>query len=209
MNAFRKGQAPAQNEHTLLMWKGFNVSYHEKNGHNMVNITQMAKPFDKRTRDWLITQQFNELLNALSKGRNLALTDLQLVKHGGTNRGTWLHEDLALIFAQWLSPDFYLACNHALKSAITGKFEIYKPFRGVVPLVIKGVAYYNYLEVLKTLGFSTTSGSVAARKRRFPNQFNKFFGQNFITIEFAKYLEGQKGLYQLKLDLQTPKSLAI
>lgn len=83
----------------------------------MVNATQMAKPFDnaKRPQFWLNNQQTNEFLRALSKARNLALADLVIVTKGGNNPGTWFHEDVALEFARWLSPQFAIWCNDRIK----------------------------------------------------------------------------------------------
>lgn len=83
----------------------------------MVNATQMAKPFDnaKRPQFWLNNQQTNEFLRALSKARNLALADLVRVTKGGNNPGTWFHEDVALEFARWLSPQFAIWCNDRIK----------------------------------------------------------------------------------------------
>lgn len=83
----------------------------------MVNATQMAKPFDnaKRPQFWLNNQQTNEFLRALSKARNLALADLVRVTKGSNNPGTWFHEDVALEFARWLSPQFAIWCNDRIK----------------------------------------------------------------------------------------------
>lgn len=81
----------------------------------MVNATEMAKPFGKRCNDFLSTKQTNELISSLSAKTGIPATDLVTVNQGGNNQGTWLHEDLALIFAQWLSPDFYLWCNDRIK----------------------------------------------------------------------------------------------
>lgn len=81
----------------------------------MVNATEMAKPFGKRCNDFLSTKQTNELINSLSAKTGISATGLVTVNQGGNNQGTWLHEDLALIFAQWLSPDFYLWCNDRIK----------------------------------------------------------------------------------------------
>ena len=83
----------------------------------MVNATQMAKPFDnaKRPQFWLNNKQTNEFLRALSKARNLALADLVRVTKGGNNPGTWFHEDVALEFARWLSPQFAIWCNDRIK----------------------------------------------------------------------------------------------
>lgn len=83
----------------------------------MVNATQMAKPFgdSKRAKNWLMLNSTNEFLEILSKGRNLPLTDLVQVTKGGTNPGTWFHEDVALEFARWLSPQFAIWCNDRIK----------------------------------------------------------------------------------------------
>lgn len=81
----------------------------------MVNATEMAKPFNKATKDWLKTAQTKEYLDILSKGRKIPLADLVQVTKGGTNPGTWFHEDVALEFARWLSPHFAIWCNDRIK----------------------------------------------------------------------------------------------
>lgn len=83
----------------------------------VVNATQMAKPFgdSKRAKNWLTLNSTKEFLDVLSKGRNLPLTDLVQVTKGGTNPGTWFHEDVALEFARWLSPQFAIWCNDRIK----------------------------------------------------------------------------------------------
>ena len=81
----------------------------------MINATKIAQKFGKRAQHFLNTYQTKELIQVLSLSRNLGLEDLVVVTKGGRNPGTWLHEDLALIFAQWLSPEFYLWCNDRIK----------------------------------------------------------------------------------------------
>lgn len=81
----------------------------------MVNATEMAKPFGKLVKDWLKNNQTKEFINTLSTVRNILLTDLVKVKQGGTAQGTWLHEDVALEFARWLSPSFAIWCNDRIK----------------------------------------------------------------------------------------------
>ncbi len=86
-------------------------------GATMVNATQMAKPFgdSKRAKNWLLLNQTKEFIDIFSKGRNLPLVDLVQVTKGGSNPGTWLHEDVALEFARWLSPQFAIWCNDRIK----------------------------------------------------------------------------------------------
>lgn len=81
----------------------------------MINATQMAKPFGKRCNDFLSLKSTTELINSLSIKTGIPATALVAVNQGGNIQGTWMHEDLALIFAQWLSPQFYLWCNDRIK----------------------------------------------------------------------------------------------
>lgn len=98
-------------------YKGSKISF--ANGKNvMVNATEMAKSFDKRPVDWLQNQSTIAFLNELSKVRKSTLTDLVQVTKGGNNPGTWMHEDVALEFARWLSPAFAIWCNDRIKELL-------------------------------------------------------------------------------------------
>lgn len=85
----------------------------------MVNATQMAKKFGKKVNDWLKTQQTKDFLDALTVARKIATADFQpiTIVQGGTpaNQGTWMHEDVAMEFARWLSPKFAIWCNDRIK----------------------------------------------------------------------------------------------
>ena len=110
------------NELLKYAYQGSEVTF--SNGDNvMVNATQMAKPFGhgKEPSYWLSTQQAKNMIEAIAVSRNLETADLVIVKQGGNNfeeQGTWFHEDVALVFAQWLSPEFYLWCNDRIKELI-------------------------------------------------------------------------------------------
>ena len=86
----------------------------------MVNATQMAKPFGKRPVDWLKTAQSQEFLKAMSEVKKITSEDLLKIKKGGDNhaQGTWMHEDVALEFARWLSPEFAIWCNDRIKELL-------------------------------------------------------------------------------------------
>ena len=103
----------------IFNYNGANITFRNESGLLMANATEMAKPFGKTTKDWLRTSQAQELINSLSIKRRISLTDLVIVNQGGTNQGTWMHEDVALLFSQWLSPDFYLWCNDRIKELLT------------------------------------------------------------------------------------------
>ena len=105
------------NENQTFQYNGSPITF-QKGDSVMVNATEMAKPFGKRCNDFLSTKQTNELINSLSIKTGISATGLVIVNQGGNNQGTWMHEDLALIFAQWLSPDFYLWCNDRIKELL-------------------------------------------------------------------------------------------
>lgn len=111
----------------------------------MVNATEMARAFGKRVKDWLRLAATREFLKALAdyrgegKGRISPLaenqqvtegdgetlqanrTDYVKVVHGGKNgiHGTWMHEDVAMEFARWLSPKFAIWTNDRIKELVT------------------------------------------------------------------------------------------
>lgn len=84
----------------------------------MVNATEMAKPFGKVPKDWLRTTPSKEFINQLASVRHICPSQLVVVNKGNSTtfkQGTWLHEDVALEFARWLSPSFAIWCNDRIK----------------------------------------------------------------------------------------------
>lgn len=92
----------------------------------MINATEMAKPFGKLAKDWLSNQSTKKFLSTLSAVRTIPLTGLVEIKQGGNGeQGTWMHEDVALEFARWLSPEFAIWCNDRIKELLlNGKVEL-------------------------------------------------------------------------------------
>lgn len=95
----------------------------EQNDGIMINATEMAKPFGKQPKDWLRTEQAQSIITAVSVRQKCLTADLVKVIQGGTpeKQGTWFQEDVALVFAQWLSPVFYLWCNDRIKEILSQK----------------------------------------------------------------------------------------
>jgi hypothetical protein len=107
-------------------YEGNPVSFMTEGG-IMVNATEMAKPFGntKSPKLWLRNDQAKEFIDELTKVRICTLDNLVQVNHGGTNPGTWMHEDVAMEFARWLSPRFGIWCNDRIKELLTkGQVEL-------------------------------------------------------------------------------------
>lgn len=105
------------NDSKTFIYEGSPVTFQIGDA-TMVNATEMAKPFGKRPVDWLNNQYTKGFLIDLAEVRNLTSADLVRVIKGGNDKnaqGTWMHEDVALEFARWLSPQFAIWCNDRIK----------------------------------------------------------------------------------------------
>lgn len=95
------------------------IIHFSKGDNVMVNATEMAKPFGKLVGDWLRLKTTTEFANALSDDMQIPISALiQVVKGGSNEQGTWMHEDVALEFARWLSPAFAIWCNKRIKELL-------------------------------------------------------------------------------------------
>ena len=125
----------------IFSYNDQSVSFKEVNGSVFVNATTMAKSFGKQPSDWLRLKSTSDFMDAVytSKGYNPVqgiprmadsepFTDVVNLVHivqGGNNlqnTGTWMHEDVALEFARWLSPAFAIWCNDRIKELLRHGF---------------------------------------------------------------------------------------
>lgn len=107
------------NEIQIFQYNGNPITFN-RGGSVIVNATEMAKPFGKFTKDWLVNSRTKEFINTLSAVRGIPLSVLvQTVKGGNGEQGTWMHEDVAMEFARWLSPHFAIWCNDRIKELLT------------------------------------------------------------------------------------------
>lgn len=132
----------------VYSYKGSEISF--MSGENvMVNATEMAKPFGKTTKDWLRTNASIEFINSLSAVRQICPSQLVVVRKGNSNefeQGTWMHEDVALEFARWLSPAFAIWCNDRIK-------ELLKHGITATPQTIERLFIHLYLLFQSTQSF--------------------------------------------------------
>lgn len=96
------------------------------------NATEMAKPFGKRPINWLESERTQEYITEILKVRNsdhlkVGLSHLKdsdlIVTKKGKYGGTWLHNDLALEFARWLSISFSVQLDQWVKARIKQESE--------------------------------------------------------------------------------------
>ena len=114
---------------SVFQYSNAPISFRKETGSLFVNETEMAKGFGKTTKDWLRTKQSEEFISSLSTVRQISPTGLVQIIQGGNPelQGTWMHEDVALEFARWLSPAFAIWCNDRIKELLQIGFTATQP----------------------------------------------------------------------------------
>jgi len=109
-----------------FLYQGYKITFNFGNGNIMANATEMAKPFGKLPSGFLRNSSTQSYVNALKKHyANLHSDQILRIEIGGDNPGTWMHEELALKFAAWLSPEFEVWIYQRIKELLKkGKTEI-------------------------------------------------------------------------------------
>jgi len=107
------------------------VIFSNKDSETMVNVTKIAKHFGKQPKHWLENEQTKQLIKAIFNGRNSDLLenlneipDNVVTTVKGRLGGTYIHKDLFLAFAQWLSVDFYLWANKVILKVMNDGYFI-------------------------------------------------------------------------------------
>ncbi|MBE7671644.1 MULTISPECIES: KilA-N domain-containing protein [Tenacibaculum] len=121
-------------------YEGKNIDFKDQKGSVLLNATQMGKAFNKTPKDWLRLQATDDFLKALKISQEADVpfglfdeTEKPLIQviHGGKNRGTWMHEDVALEFSRWLHPSFAIWTNKHIKELLLkGSTAIVKENKG-------------------------------------------------------------------------------
>mgnify|MGYP002224488829 CR=1 FL=1 len=78
--------------------------------------------------DYLSLVSTNELVKAITRKTGKSENQLVIKKTGMPvfGGGVWLHEDIAIDFAQWLSVDFKLWCTDKIKGTFIERAYINK-----------------------------------------------------------------------------------
>lgn len=97
-------------------FNGNEITFQIGNDEVMVNATEMAKPFGKQVFDWRRLPSTIAFMEAIKETKGFSRSLVETVE--GRNGGTWIHEDVALEFARWLSPAFAIWCNDRIKELL-------------------------------------------------------------------------------------------
>jgi len=103
----------------VFNYNNADITFRTESGVTYLNAPEMAKPFGKFPADWLRLKGTDEYVKAYSSVKGIPITQLIVIHQGGADQGTWLHEDIAIEFARWLSPEFSIWCNDRIKELLT------------------------------------------------------------------------------------------
>lgn len=126
----------------ILQYDGRNIGFDLSADSIMINATEMAGIFGKRTENYLRSDRAKDIVQAclsyaISRNSEIVPSfagvrseaDLVKVNH---RRGTWLHRIVALDFAAWLDARFavwmYLTVDQLLLAPVAGQAEKAKLF---------------------------------------------------------------------------------
>lgn len=189
-------------ENQVCLYNGSPVTFNLSDGTTKVNATQMAKPFGKLVAGWLRLDSTKEFLNALSADMQIHISALiQTVKGGNGEQGTWMHEDVALEFARWLSPAFAIWCNRRIKELLCAPkpSETPEEDRVLPPPIYKQQITSDLTEIVDGRAV-TTSRKLAAVLGRKHHSVLRTINQNLHRREFKyghfirrKYTSGRCG----------------
>ena len=133
-----------------------------------VNATAMCAAFGKRPAPFLALESTKDFISELEKlnaenpgispGSDVRNPDITFVvtrkgnRSGGQDQGTWLHPDLALECARWLSPRFAIWTNRIIRRILAGEAMPAAPALSLDPLATLIVAHYRGTAVLLEAG---------------------------------------------------------
>lgn len=106
---------------TIFNYNGNNVAFIKTSYGILINATDMARPYNKRPVDYLRQIYVNELVSTIVSQTHISKDQLVIKMRGSSENGggTWLYEDVAIDFAQWLDVKFKVWCNSKIKELLT------------------------------------------------------------------------------------------
>jgi hypothetical protein len=85
-------------------WNGTPISRRTTDGY--VNATAMCRANEKQWHDYWRTDRATEYLEALAAETGITVSNLCLTTKGGAHQGTWVHPQVAVDLARWISAPF-------------------------------------------------------------------------------------------------------
>ena len=92
-------------------YNNFAISRRESDG--WVNLTQMCKANGVKFNDFLRLKSTKAYISSMAADTGKPVSEIIKVKKGGDPKlqGSWGDPEIAILLAQWISPEFHRWCN--------------------------------------------------------------------------------------------------
>ena len=110
----------AKKEHQVLIINDIVITSRIED--NYVNATQLCQAGNKKFNDWFRLDTTKELINVLESETGIPASQLIDIKKGNSEKfiqGSWIHPDLSIQLAQWVSATFALKISKWIRTLFT------------------------------------------------------------------------------------------
>lgn len=201
----------------LVQVDGKELAIERQSENCWVNLTEMAKPFGKRPKEWLAKQYVKDYLQSLADKinerkdvcpitpnqgvvRTLGIDDLIIVKYGGRKgeAGTWCTDyRIVMRFAQWLDTRFSVEVDTLLVRIANGELLISN--NGQISLGGEDwVSSDVYCKV-----FGKSMNSFYGLKANYPLSFCNWRGAWYMSRELFNMKEKQMQYEQIRMGIRS------
>lgn len=104
----------------ILDFNGTRVSFVVGRRIVLVCVSELSKSLSnaKQPSRWLATKQAKDLIRQISQNKRIQAESLVNVRHGGVINGTWMYAEIAVAYAEWLSPEMGKSCSEGIQEVI-------------------------------------------------------------------------------------------
>jgi len=112
-----------------------------------VNATNMCQTGGKRWYNYFVNDTTKTFLNELSSNTKIPVLELVQSSRGGAHTGTWVHHQVAIHLAMWISPVFAVAVTTLVTRFFAGHVNLTAQGENVAPQpileAITGTEFYE------------------------------------------------------------------
>ena len=128
---------------SLIPHKMQNAVVDQRSEDGYINATAMCKAAGKKLSSYFATGEFKEFLEELAADAGIPASELvQSITGGATHlQGTWVHPQVAIHLAQWLSSKFAVQVSKWVHEWMSAEFVNDVETLGDVNLVSSGFAF--------------------------------------------------------------------
>jgi hypothetical protein len=107
------------------------LTVYQRDADGYLNATDMCRANGKNFNDYTRLASTQAFLRELARVTGIPVSGLVVVERGGdafnSQQGSWIHPDIAINLAQWLSPRFAVAVSRFIRERMMEMYEAMQP----------------------------------------------------------------------------------